>query len=183
MADTISTVYTVDIQLLDAARQDATLIKLDNPMDNLTKNQVVDAMQPALTNGWLLTNKGNVATYIGDVTLNTSIKTKLSGGDTYITPPSLLIECNNSETVFEGTFNVTNGIIQAATLEVPADFPTFAQNNVSYQVGFTNAQAKIQIIDVDSFIYNQDATYNCTCIIVIEGVSFRMPVQVRKEQS
>lgn len=183
MADKIVTVNTVDIQLLSAERTESTLIKLDNPKDNLTKNEVVDAMQPALANGWLLTVKGSVATYIGDVTLNTSIKTTLSGGETYISPSNLTIECNNTETVFEGTFNVTNGIIQAATLEVPADFPTFIQDNVSYQVSFTNTQAKIQIIDVDSFFYNQDAIYNCTCIIVIEGVSFRMPVQVRKEQS
>lgn len=89
MADTQTTVTTLDIQMLDADRGDATTIKLDNPKDNVTREQVSSAMQPAFTNGWFLTNKGSVAMYLGDVTLNQSIKTKLGGEDFYVTPTSL----------------------------------------------------------------------------------------------
>lgn len=89
MADVITQVTTLDIQMLDESRGNATLIKLDNPISNVTREQVSAAMQPAFTNGWFLTSKGNVAMYLGDVTINQSIKTKLGGEDFYITPSSL----------------------------------------------------------------------------------------------
>lgn len=99
MADTQTTVTTLDIQMLDADRADATTIKLDNPKDNITREQVSSAMQPAFTNGWFLTNKGSVAMYLGDVTINQSIKTKLDGEDFYITPSELIIETNSDTEV------------------------------------------------------------------------------------
>ena len=89
MADTQTTVTTLDIQMLDADRKNATTIKLDYPKDSVTREQVSAAMQPAFTNGWLLTNSGSVAMYLGDVTINQSIKTKLGGEDFYVTPANL----------------------------------------------------------------------------------------------
>lgn len=94
------TVTTLDIQLLDADRGDTTTIKLDNPKDSLTREQVSAAMQPALVNGWLLTNKASVAMYLGDVTINQSIKTTLEGEDFYITPNELVIETNTETEVY-----------------------------------------------------------------------------------
>ena len=58
MPDTTTVVKTLDIQMLDADRQDATLIKLDNPKDNITREMVSAAMQPAFANNWFLTTKG-----------------------------------------------------------------------------------------------------------------------------
>ena len=89
MADTQTTVTNLDIQLLDESRSDTTTFKLDNPKNDVTREQVSSAMQPALTNGWLLTNKGNVAMYLGDITINQSIKTKLGGEDFYVDPASV----------------------------------------------------------------------------------------------
>lgn len=72
--DTQTTVANLDIQILSAERSETTTIKLDNPKQNLTREMVSAAMQPAFTNGWLLTSKGSVAMYLGDVTYNTSTK-------------------------------------------------------------------------------------------------------------
>lgn len=88
MADTQTSVITLDIQLLDAERKNATTIKLDNPIDNITREQVSTVMQPALSNEWFLTQNANLAVYLGDITINQSIKTKLGGEDFYITPTS-----------------------------------------------------------------------------------------------
>lgn len=100
MADSVVTnVTTLDIQMLDADRKNATTIKLDFPKDNVTREQVSAAMQPAFTNGWLLTNSGSVAMYLGDVIVNQSIKTKLDGEDFYITPNELIIETNTETEV------------------------------------------------------------------------------------
>lgn len=184
MADKTTTVNTLDIQLLDASRANPTLIKLDNPIENVTKQQVLAVMQPALTNEWFLSSKGDIALYIGDVTLNTSIKTVLSGGETYITPATLTIDCSDdNETEYEGTLTVTNGVIQSASLEVPSGFPDFTNNNVTYQVNFTNTQVTIKIIDIDNYFFNhQDESYTCTAIVIIEGVAFRVPVTVTGKQ-
>lgn len=100
MADSVVTnVTTLDIQMLDADRKNATTIKLDFPKNDVTREQVSAAMQPAFINGWLLTNAGSVAMYLGDVTKNQSIKTKLDGEDFYITPNELVIMTNESSPV------------------------------------------------------------------------------------
>ncbi len=100
MADSVVTnITTLDIQMLDADRKNATTIKLDFPKDGVTREQVSAAMQPAFTNGWLLTNSGSVAMYLGDVTINQSIKTKLDGEDFYITPAELYIATNGETPV------------------------------------------------------------------------------------
>ncbi len=112
MADTQTTVTTLDIQMLDADRADATTIKLDNPKDNITREQVSAAMQPAFTNSWFLTNKGSVAMYLGDVTINQSIKTKLAGDDFYVTPPSLSFSVNAG-----ASFSYQNITISGATIQ------------------------------------------------------------------
>ena len=111
MADTQTTVNTIDIQLLDADRGDATTIKLDNPKDGITRESVSSAMQTPLSNGWFLTNKGSVAMYLGDITLNTSIKTKLGGEDFYVTPSSItmVVPINSSAS---STVTVTGATIQ-----------------------------------------------------------------------
>lgn len=90
--DTITSVSNLDIQILNAERAETTTVKLDNPKQNLTREQVSAAMQPALSNGWLLTNKGSVAMYLGDVTYNTSTKVKLGGEDFYVTPASFTFQ-------------------------------------------------------------------------------------------
>lgn len=100
------TVTTLDIQMLDADRSNTTTIKLDNPKDSLTREQVSSVMQTAFTNGWLLTSKGNVAMYLGDVTINQSIKTTLEGEDFYITPSSLDIATPNSDTTVTSNLTV-----------------------------------------------------------------------------
>lgn len=110
MADTQTTVTTLDIQMLNADRADATTIKLDNPKDSVTREMVSIAMQPAFAKGWFLTNKGEPAMYLGDVTLNQSIKTKLGGEDFYVTPASLTIN-TNTESESSGEFQVSGAQI------------------------------------------------------------------------
>jgi len=97
MANTVTTVTNLDIQLLDESRAGTTTIKLDNPKANVTREQVSAAMQPAFTNGWFLTSKGTTAMYLGDVTINQSIKTKLAGEDFYVTPASLTFTAADAE--------------------------------------------------------------------------------------
>lgn len=113
--DTQTTVANLDIQILNAERAETTTFKLDNPKQNLTREMVSAAMQPALANGWLLTSKGSVAMYLGDVTYNTSIKTKLGGEDFYVTPTSFNETYNDNE-MKTLTVNVSGATIQGYNL-------------------------------------------------------------------
>lgn len=125
MADTQTTVANLDIQLLDASRSNATTIKLDNPKTDpaVTREQVSAAMQQALTNGWLLTTKGDVVTYLGDITYNTSIKTKLGGNDFYITPNKLtLSKASQTTGTKQYNINVTGAIIQGYNIPQTGEF-------------------------------------------------------------
>lgn len=147
MADTQTSVITLDIQMLDESRGDATTIKLDNPKDNVTREMVSSAMQTALTNGWFLTNKGSVAKYLGDITINQSIKTKLGGEDFYVTPTTITHTVAVDET-YNAVITCTGATIQGVNIdnftnsfddEHPEDYvqvlaPVIAENGLSVTV-------------------------------------------------
>ena len=176
MADTQTTVTTLDIQILDAERADATTIKLDNPKDGVTREQVSSAMQPAFTNGWFLTNKGSVAMYLGDVTINQSIKTKLGGEDFYVSPTSLAYNISLEQTV-EHTITVSGATIQGVnitdyvdendTLEFLA--PVIAENGLSVKIpvrGVATGEGEDATFKVKLVILGTEITVPCTARVV-----------------
>lgn len=175
MADSVVTnVTTLDIQMLDSERKNATTIKLDFPKDNLTREQVSAAMQPAFANGWLLTNSGSVAMYLGDVTINQSIKTKLDGEDFYVTPSTLAytisLEQTETKTItvsgatIQGV-NITDYVDENDTLEFLS--PVIAANGLSVQI-------PVRGIATGS---DQDATFNIKLIIL--GTEVTIPATAR----
>ena len=93
------TVKTVDVQLLNAARERPKTYKLDNPKEGLTRAEISAAFSPALTNSWLLASNGSPALYLGDTILNTSIKVSLDGEDFYVTPNSLTLKGTTPQTL------------------------------------------------------------------------------------
>ena len=118
-------------------------IKLDNPNDGITREQVSAVMQPALTNEWFLTTKGSPAVYLGDITLNTSIKTKLGGEDFYVTPNSITYVFLSSKTQDTKTVTVSGATIQGyniTNLTNPnLDYKaTVADNGLSISLKITN---------------------------------------------
>lgn len=156
MADTQTTVTTLDIQMLNADRADATTIKLDNPVNNITREMVSSAMQTAFSNGWFLTTKGYPAMYLGDVTINQSIKTKLGGNDFYVTPTSLDYDITLEETE-EKTITVSGAIIQGVNITDYVDenesleflAPIIAENGLSVKIPVrgvsTSSQATFKV--------------------------------------
>lgn len=164
MADTITNVKTVDIQLLDADRSNATTIKLDNPKDNLTREQVSAAMQPALSAGWFLTSKGSVAMYLGDITINQSIKTKLGGEDFYVTPSRLEFDISNAE---DG-------------LDVQVSGATIQGYNIKYTNKATDPAVNVTIADngLSAHVWLEDFTTGNTMylILIIQGVAVTVPI-------
>lgn len=172
MADIITNVVTVDIQLLDADRSDATTVKLDNPKPNITREQVSAAMQPALVNGWLLTNKGSVAVYLGDITVNQSIKTKLQGQDYYVTPDHLYIQLSSqagatatgtitiSGATIQG-FSITDSSIQNDAVEIL--MPTISENGLSIDISVKGLQTSGgATFNVNLIILGEKITVPCT---------------------
>lgn len=166
MPDTITNVTTVDIQMLDENRSNATTIKLDNPKENLTREQVSAAMQPAFANGWFLCNNGSVAMYLGDVTVNQSIKTKLGGEDFYVTPSSLNFTAGSAEEGLD--INVSGATIQGYNIKYtnPGTDPilnvTIAENGLS---------AHVSIDDYSS-------GHSATLILIILGTSVNVTVNM-----
>jgi len=110
MADTIKAVTNLDIQLLDANHSNAKTVKLDNPMDNITREQVSAAFITPLTEGWFLAGNGATAMYIGDIVINQSIKTTLGGEDFYVTPASI------NDTIASST-KVVSVTVSGATIQ------------------------------------------------------------------
>lgn len=171
MADTITNVKTVDIQLLDADRSNATTIKLDNPKNNLTREQVSAAMQPALSAGWFLTNKGSVAMYLGDITINQSIKTKLSGQDFYVTPSSLnFYNTEEGDTYSSLDINVSGATIQGYNI---IDVETDPGYTVSVDISNNGLKATVHLNDA-----NPQRATSFKVILIIQGTSITVPCTV-----
>lgn len=169
MPDTTTTVKTVDIQLLDADRSNATTIKLDNPKDDLTREQVSSAMQPAFTNGWFLCNNGNVAMYLGDVTINQSIKTRLDGADFYVTPSSLTL--TNSGNSASGNINVSGAVIQGYNISGAS-----AGMNVKITINNNGLTANVRVTNVTPT--SQVPTGDFTVTLIIQGQSIVVPCTI-----
>lgn len=178
MADSVITnVTTVDIQMLNAERGSATTIKLDNPKDNITREQVSAAMQPALSAGWFLCTDDSPATYLGNITVNQSIKTKLGGEDFYITPSSLSLSAQVDQ-IATGTVNCSGATIQGINIdnivgfdEHPEDYveflsPVIAANGLS-------AQIKVKVIgsmDGDTISFKVK--------VIVQGIVVTIPATV-----
>ena len=163
------TVTTLDIQMLDADRSNTTTIKLDNPKDNLTREQVSSVMQTAFTKGWLLTSKGNVAMYLGDVTINQSIKTTLEGEDFYITPSELTI-ATNSDTEVHSDLTVAGATFMGYDYGSKAE--SGSGNARITRVSIANNGLTLQIYA------KGDSTHNVRYdfYVVVQGEKIKVPV-------
>lgn len=143
MADTIKAVTNLDIQLLDASHSNAKTVKLDNPMDNITREQVSAAFITPLANGWFLAGNGSTAMYIGDIVINQSIKTTLGGEDFYVTPDSISLRQTGG--VATATVTVSGATIQGYNIKNvvnidPKDIDaTISENGLTanLRVGYT----------------------------------------------
>ena len=166
MADTQTTVTNLDIQLLDADRSNTVTIKLDNPKNNVTREQVSAAMQPALTNGWFLNSKGDTIMYLGDVTINQSIKTKLGGEDFYVTPDSItmVVPLNNSAST---TVTVTGATIQGF------NFANVTNNDATYTAKVADNGLSVTLTIKQNTALS-DGTFDF--ILIIQGTQVVIPV-------
>ena len=178
MADTQTTVVNLDIQLLDESRADTTTFKLDNPKSNVTREQVSAAMQPALTNGWLLTTKGNVAMYLGDITINQSIKTKLGGEDFYVTPTAInWSNVGTEETEQTGTITCSGATIQGYRFENFNEL-TYIEIEPSANISANGLSITIKVsfqLDV-----SMTTVKILDLVLIIQGAEVTIPVNASK---
>ena len=172
MADTQTIVTNLDIQLLDAERSNTVTIKLDNPKNNVTREQVSAAMQPALTNGWFLNSKGDALMYLGDVTINQSIKTKLSGEDFYVTPSS--ISGNFIGKSFQTQVTVSGATIQGYNFD---NIDNQTGKNVVRQLQITENQLSA-ILFVDANEAVTSGSYSMDLQLIIQGITVTIPVNL-----
>lgn len=173
MADQVTTVNTIDIQLLNADRADVTTIKLDNPINGITREQVSAVMQPALTNGWLLTTKGDTAMYLGDITLNTSIKTKLGGEDFYVTPSTLSFALTNQKPADNKTVTVSGATIQGYNIR------NLTNANLNYKITIADNGLSIQVIVLTTDLSAGD-NGSFDLELVIQGTIVTIPCSYSK---
>lgn len=169
--DVQTTVSNLDIQILNAERAETTTFKLDNPKQNLTREMVSAAMQPALANGWLLTSKGSVAMYLGDVTYNTSTKIKLGGEDFYVTPTSLELTPDFGPGRLKGTVNVSGATIQGYNIvHVSGGTP----DNIEVVLSENKLTATIKLTMDNTSTPVPNCDYNLE--LVIQGIVVTVPV-------
>ena len=95
--------------MLDSAGY-ARSLNIDNPKSNLTLNQIKDAFQVPIANGWLM-GKNGVIVEVQKAQYSQSIKIPIAGGEISVTPSSLTIENGSSWSVTVSGANPTSAII------------------------------------------------------------------------
>lgn len=169
MSESTTNVTNLDIQMLNANHSAATTVKLDNPKDNITREQVSAAMQPAFTNGWFLCNDGSTAMYLGDVTINQSIKTRLDGEDFYVTPSTLTF---SGRDIQSSDITVSGATIQGYNI---------TSDNEIVREGFNVSLSEnklVATVKAEQYMLNNltAGTYNLQIVLIILGTEVNIPV-------
>lgn len=179
MADTQTTVTNLDVQLLDAERSNTTTVKLDNPRNGITREQVSAAMQPAFTNGWFLSSKGETLMYLGNVTINQSIKTILDGQDFYVTPSELTVYLGNevsTDTAVDYTVTCSGATIQGY------DISEFTPSNVMRITAAELAENGLSVtISILKLPNMTSGNFTRNLYLIIQGVRIAVPFNIRNE--
>ena len=171
-----TTVQTVNISTIDEDGKQTTF-NLDNPKENLTKNQVISAFQSGIDHGILISNYGSLIKSVGTVTLATSTKIELEGEPIYITPNSLEYTFNR---IVDGssatkTVSVTNGTIQSAGVTDLTVSSGGYLSNITVVSNFTTSTVTVKVIEKGS---SNGTTYTGKLIIVIQGTSYSVPITI-----
>lgn len=164
-----TTVKNVMIEL-KSGDNDNTRIRLDNPINNITREMISAALQPALINEWIITDKGSKAIGIGEVVLETSTKVPLVGTDYYITPSSLNI--NTPGGSGSGTVTVSGATIQGYNFR---NFAGSTSNLYSYKATIANNGLSITV-EVTTNTTTFSVTFDL--ILVIQGTEVTVPCTI-----
>lgn len=184
MPDTTKTVTTVDIQMLDENREGTTTVKLDNPRDNLTREQVSAAMQTPFANGWFLCGNGKTAKYLGDVIINQSIKTTLDGADFYVTPDTLELVVPSTAQIATWGENAiitcSGAIIMGYNIRNYASFYTSKVATLEVQIRDNGLSVKVRGTLKDQNTFARQKLFDLD--LVIQGTVVTVPVYLTVEQ-
>lgn len=113
----ISDVQTVDVKCLDSDGNQITY-KIDNPKDNITRLEIVNAFNYGIQNNIIKSSYDNPIISVGTTILSTSTKTEIEGDPIYITPSSItLSNVPAVGSVESATVVVDNANIQAAAVQ------------------------------------------------------------------
>ena len=112
-----TTVQTVDVKCIDSDGNQTTY-KIDNPKNNITRLEIVNAFNYGIQNGIIKSSYDNPIVSVGTTSLSTSTKTEIEGEPVYITPSSITLSnvpANGS--IESATVVVSNATVQAAAAQ------------------------------------------------------------------
>lgn len=84
----MATTKTIDITTIDIDGNQTTF-KLDNPKNNITKSEIINAFDYGIQNNLLMSNAGALIKSVGTTILTTSEKVEIEGDTVYVTPNEL----------------------------------------------------------------------------------------------
>lgn len=156
-----------------------TTFNLDNPIENITKNQIVTAFNYGIQNGLIMSNNGTKVISVGTTTLTTSNKVIIEGEPVYITPNKISLVTGTwyNEAKLTATVTVQNADIQAAQVtniqlnkgetEITSDY--FYQT-----LNVNNGNITINFISINEETANSSGSANL--IIIINGTTYNVPI-------
>lgn len=150
----MATTSVISIQLTDSAGNNQSFA-IDNPVSNLTLNQIKSTLQTSLAKAFWKSNKGYPFVEVKDATLQTVEKIKLSDGTVTITPS----EINTTVPTTTQTYTVTvsNGYVTMASLSPLNTIGNFivsnptithgsGQDTITFAVTNNDASATVQSV-------------------------------------
>jgi len=165
-----STVKNVMIEF-KSFDDDALRIRLDNPRDGITREQISAAYQKAFLEDWIICSKGSIADYIGEIVVETSTKVSLEGEDFYITPNTLSINLGSS-TKGSGNLTVSGAQIQGYNVKNIA-----GKSDVEYIKATIKDNGLTATVTVQTTT-SKDASGTFDLILVIRGKEVTVPCTI-----
>lgn len=173
-----STVKNVMIEF-KSFDNDSLRIRLDNPKDTITREQIAVAFQKAFTEGWIICSEGSIAGYIGETILETSTKVSLEGQDFYVTPNAINIPYGETMP----TITVMGAVIQGYNV-IKGKMPSTSIKSELYPQITNNGLNCALTYDVAADSGGQyPRVWNFTLILVIRGTEVRIPISITDNNS
>lgn len=144
---------------------------IDNPVENISLNQIKTALQPAFSGRWWLGKYNSSITELKAATYTQTIKTQIAGETVSVTPASFTTDISASQSTFSQNFTVAGGTPAMAQFILPD----------SNKTDFTNTSVNItnDIVQLSTYYSATPAiehTINATLKILVSGVIFDVPI-------
>lgn len=153
---------------------------LDNPKQNLTFNQIRQALQPAIQGRWWINTTGSPVIGLKSANYTETTKTYVDGGEVSVTPSSLYFDDENQ---LDKTLTVSGAEIDDATgssITATMDGTPISKDQLQFLLTITNENIRVQLVQ-EGITGTGQIVGNGQIYISAAGTTITIPVTINMQ--